>query len=170
MARATVVGDVDVDVQISQQALDRLVRRGGIVHNYMDDVVDDAWVTANRMAPISSGDLRRGLDREVTTASRTRCTATLGTTGVPHATHFLLGHAGSPGGTNKPIGAALTGRGVAFGFVNQRPKKKFRGTPTMFTMGPTRGFAGNDILTRAMNEALTRRGLRGLNTTTSIFE
>lgn len=161
------MADVRVRVTIDQRALDRLVRDGGLVGDYMEDVAEDATRKARSRAPISSGELSRGIDWEMTSA-RDRCTISVGTSGVPHASHYLLGHAGVPGGKKRPVGAALVARGVPFGNVNRRPGRRYPGQPSMFTSGPIRGFAGNNIVAQAVDEELARRGLRGFSATTGL--
>lgn len=161
------MADVRVRVTIDQRALDRLVRDGGLVGDYMEDVAEDATRKARSRAPISSGELSRGIDWELT-ARRDRVTITVGTTGVDHASYYLLGHAGIPGGKKRPIGAALVGRGVPFGNVNRRPGRRYPGTPAMYTSGAIRGFAGNNVIAQALDEELARRGLRGFSATTGL--
>lgn len=157
--------DVAVDVRISQRQLDLLVRDGGPVHEYMEDVAHEAFVDARRRCPQSSGELFAGIQEEVSTNGRDICTATLGTEGVGHAYYYLLGHGPIPATNHRPIGAALVERGVAFGMVNRKPGKKWRGTPRMYTNGPVAGFDGNNILLKAMNAALARNGLGTLHPT-----
>jgi len=152
-------GSVSVEVRINQRAIDRFVQPGGDVYEWSWEVVLRARRSARRRAPIGTGRLASSIEATIEEDSVSQVTVTLGTDGVPYAADYFLGHAGSPGRRNRPIGASMIRRGMANGQVNKRPGRRYPGTPTLFTNGPVAGFDGNNILAKAMAEAYAAEGL-----------
>ena len=152
-------GDVTVEVRINQRQIDRFVQPGGEVYEWTEGILKKAWRSARRRAPVGTGTLAAGIESEMSVDGPSQVTATLGTSGVPHAADYLLGHRPQGGIRNRPIGAAMIRRGMANGQVNRRPGRRYNGRPTLFTNGPIAGWGGNNILAAAMAEAFATEGL-----------
>lgn len=152
-------GAVSVDVRINQRSIDRFVQPGGDVYEWTEGVLKKARRSARRRAPVATGDLASGIEMGMETDGPNRVTGTLGTSGVPHAVFYLLGHAPQPGKMRRPIGATQIRRGMSNGQVNRRPGKRYGGKPALYTNGPIAGFEGNNILADALSEAFATEGL-----------
>lgn len=152
-------GAVSVDVRINQRSIDRFVQPGGEVYEWTESVVKKARRSARRRAPVATGELAAGIDMAMETTGPNTVTGTLGTSGVPHAVFYLLGHAPQSGVPRRPIGATQIRRGMANGQVNRRPGRRYGGRPALYTNGPIAGFEGNNILADALAEAFATEGL-----------
>lgn len=163
MAIVRRTGSTSVDVRIHQRQIDRFVQPGGEVFEWSRRVLLRAKNSARRRVSIGTAKLLAGIDIEIETVGPSRVTATLGTDGVPYASHYLLGHAPQGGVRNRPIGAAMVRRGMANGQINRRAGKgshrAYGGTPRLFTNGPIAGWAGNNALADALAEAYASEGL-----------
>ena len=151
--------DTTVRVVIHQRQIDRFVRPGGEVFEWTWEVLVKARLSARRRAPVGTGRLAASIEGNLEETGLSEVTATLGTSGVPYASDYLLGHRPQGGRINRPIGAAQVRRGMSSGQVNRRPGRRYPGTPTLFTNGPIAGWDGNNILAQAMSEAYAAEGL-----------
>ncbi len=152
-------GSTSVEVRINQRQIDRFVQPGGDVYEWSWEVVRKARRSARRRAPVGTGDLAKSIEVAIETDGPSQVTVSLGTDGISYASDYLLGHRPQGGVRNRPIGAAMIRRGMASGQVNQRPGRRYPGTPTLFTNGPIAGWRGNNVLAAAMAEAFAKEGL-----------